>query len=51
MKANTGIPAHDLTAVGPSAKQVELRGFHGISTQENRHNPFFASGSSSDGDN
>ncbi|MDC0213446.1 TIGR03617 family F420-dependent LLM class oxidoreductase [Gammaproteobacteria bacterium] len=40
MKANTGIPAHDLTAVGPSAKQVELKGFHGISTQENRHNPF-----------
>ena len=40
MKANTGIPAHDLTAVGPSAKQVELNGFHGISTQENRHNPF-----------
>ena len=40
MKANTGIPAHDLTAVGPSAKQIELKGFHGISTQENRHNPF-----------
>ena len=40
MKVNTSIPAHDLTAVGGAAKTVEARGFAGISTQENRHNPF-----------
>ena len=40
MKVNTGIPAHDLTAVGEAAKIVEQNGFHGVSTQENRHNPF-----------
>jgi probable F420-dependent oxidoreductase len=40
MKINTGIPAHDLNAVGAAAKAVEARGFTGISTQENRHNPF-----------
>ena len=40
MRANTGIPSHDLTAVGDVAKMVEANGFHGVSTQENRHNPF-----------
>ena len=40
MKINTGIPAHDLHAVGPAAKAVEERGFSGISTQENRQDAF-----------
>ena len=40
MRANTGIPSHDLTAVGDAAKMVEASGFYGVSTQENRHNPF-----------
>lgn len=40
MKVNTGIPAHDLNAVGEAAKRIEQNGFHGVSTQENRHNPF-----------
>ena len=40
MKINTGIPAHDLHAVGPAAKAVEERGFSCISTQENRQDAF-----------
>ena len=40
MKINTGIPADDLMAVGVAAKAVEARGFTGVTTQENRHNPF-----------
>ena len=30
----------DLMAVGAAAKAVEARGFTGITTRENRHNPF-----------
>ena len=40
MKIITSIPAHDLQAVGAAARDVEQRGYDGISTQENRHNPF-----------
>ena len=40
MKVITGIPAHDLNRVGEAAKIVEENGFYGVSTQENRHNPF-----------
>jgi probable F420-dependent oxidoreductase len=40
MKVLTSIPAHDLHAVGPAAAAVEARGFAGVSTQENRHDPF-----------
>ena len=40
MKINTGIPAHDLNAVGAAAQAAEANGFSGISTQENRQDPF-----------
>lgn len=40
MKVLTSIPAHDLHAVGPAAAAVEARGFTGVTTQENRHDPF-----------
>jgi probable F420-dependent oxidoreductase len=40
MKINTGLPAHDLNAVGPAAKAIEAGGFTGVSTQENRQDAF-----------
>lgn len=40
MKVNTGIPAQDLNTVGAAAKTAEAGGFSGISTQENRQDPF-----------
>ena len=40
MKINTGIPAHDLNLVGAAAREAEASGFDGISTQENRQDPF-----------
>ena len=40
MKITTGLPAHDLNAVGPAAKAIEERGFTGVSTQENRQDAF-----------
>ena len=40
MKINTGIPAHDLNVVGAAARAAEANGFSGISTQENRQDPF-----------
>ena len=40
MKVNTGIPVHDLKAVGAAAQMAEAIGFSGISTQENRQDPF-----------
>ena len=40
MKINTGIPAHDLNVVGSAARAAEANGFSGISTQENRQDPF-----------
>ena len=40
MKVNTGIPVHDLKAVGAAAQTAEATGFSGISTQENRQDPF-----------
>ena len=40
MKVNTGIPVHDLNAVGAAAMAVEANGFSGISTQENRQDAF-----------
>ena len=40
MKVNTGIPVQDLKAVGAAAQAAEATGFSGISTQENRQDPF-----------
>ena len=40
MKVNTSIPADDLNAVGAAARNAQKSGFSGISTQENRQDPF-----------
>ena len=40
MKINTSLPAHDLNLVGAAAQAVETQGFTGVSTQENRQDPF-----------
>ena len=40
MKINTGLPAHDLNAVGSAARAIEAQGFSGVSTQENRQDAF-----------
>jgi probable F420-dependent oxidoreductase len=40
MKVITGVPAHDLSQVGAAAIAAQNRGFSGISTQENRQDPF-----------
>ena len=40
MKVITGIPVQDLKAVGAAAQAAEATGFSGISTQENRQDPF-----------
>ena len=48
MKINTGLPAHDLNAVGTSAKAIEDGGFTGVSTQENRQDAFLTVGGGGD---
>ncbi len=40
MKINTGIPLDDLRKVPAAIKRVEERGYDGITTQENRQDPF-----------
>ena len=40
MKVITSLPVHDLHAVGPAAALAEAGGFGGVSTQENRNEPF-----------
>ena len=40
MKVNPSIPADDLNAVGAAARNAQESGFSGISTQENRQDPF-----------
>ena len=40
MKITTGVPAHDLSQVGAAAKAAQDNGFTGISTQENKQDPF-----------
>lgn len=40
MKAITSITGIDLNEVGPLVRDLEARGFRGVSTQENRFNPF-----------
>ena len=40
MKVITSLPANNLHEVGAAARQAEARGFSGVATQENRHEPF-----------
>ncbi len=40
MKLTTGIPLQDLNSVAGAAQQIEATGYSGITTQENRQDPF-----------
>ncbi len=40
MRVITSITHHDLNAVGAAAARIEQSGLDGVSTQENRHDPF-----------
>ena len=45
MKITTGLPAHDLNAVGPAAKAIEERGFGRLHPREPSGRFFTVSGS------
>ena len=40
MHINTSLPAHQLNSIADAARQIEAAGFDGVTTQENRHDPF-----------
>src|SRR3954467_4713647 len=42
MRVFTTLPQEDLRKVGPAAQAIEADGYTGVSTQENRHDPFLA---------
>ena len=42
MRVFTTLPQEDLRKVGPAAQAIEAAGYTGVSTQENRHDPFLA---------
>lgn len=42
MRVFTTLPQEDLRKVGPAARAIEAAGYTGVSTQENKHDPFLA---------
>lgn len=42
MRVFTTLPQEDLRKVGPAARAIEATGYTGVSTQENRHEPFLS---------
>src|SRR6266576_6768573 len=42
MRVFTSLPQHDLSKVGPAAQAIEAAGYTGVSTQENKHDPFLS---------
>src|SRR5262245_25334632 len=42
MRVFTTLPQEDLRKVGPAAQAIEAAGYTGVSTQENRHDPFLS---------
>ena len=42
MRVFTTLPQENLQKVGPAAQAIEATGYTGVSTQENRHDPFLA---------
>ena len=42
MRVFTTLPQEDLRKVGPAALAIEADGYTGVSTQENRHEPFLS---------
>src|SRR5262245_13675790 len=42
MRVFTTLPQENLAKVGPAAQAIEAAGYTGVSTQENRHEPFLS---------
>jgi probable F420-dependent oxidoreductase len=42
MRVFTSLPQEDLRKVGPRAREIEAAGYTGVTTQENRHDPFLS---------
>jgi probable F420-dependent oxidoreductase len=42
MRVFTTLPQEDLRKVGPAAQKIEADGYTGVSTQENKHDPFLS---------
>jgi alkanesulfonate monooxygenase SsuD/methylene tetrahydromethanopterin reductase-like flavin-dependent oxidoreductase (luciferase family) len=42
MRIFTTLPQQDLRKVGPAAQAIEAAGYTGVSTQENKHEPFLS---------
>ena len=44
MRVMTTIPQHDLRQIPEAVRQIEATGYDGVSTLENRHDPFLPLG-------
>src|ERR1700745_562211 len=42
MRVFTSLPQHDLSQVGAAARAIEAAGYTGVTTQENKHDPFLS---------
>src|SRR6266436_2464178 len=42
MRVFTSLHQHDLSQVGPAAQAIEAAGYTGVTTQENKHDPFLS---------
>src|ERR1043166_9582253 len=42
MRVFTTLPQEDLRQVGPAAQAIERAGYDGVTTQENKHDPFLS---------
>jgi len=42
MRIFTSLPQEDLRKVGPAAQAIEAAGYTGVTTQENKHDPFLS---------
>src|SRR6201993_4671505 len=42
MRVFTSLPQHDLAQVGSAAQAIEAAGYTGVTTQENKHDPFLS---------
>ena len=40
MRVMTTIPQHDLRRIPEAVREIEANGYDGVSTLENRHDPF-----------
>ena len=42
MRIFTSLPQENLQKVGPAAQAIEATGYTGVTTQENKHDPFLS---------